>query len=103
MTDDEETEEHEPAEDLPEGLQTEPTELEQMVQQANQMHQQISSMRVWALKQSSDIRAKAEMMEENEIEAEVFGESDPEALHEAADTINQLAVRLGVGDDRYVS
>lgn len=66
------------------------TDVDEFRERAQQARGNIRDIKVWALRQSADVRAKAELMESVDEIVEVYGTDDPDELHEAADEIEAV-------------
>jgi hypothetical protein len=60
-------------------------EIDEMLQRAGEMQDAIKRLRLNAVRQEADLRAKAELLERIEGPMEVYGTTDPKELYEAAD------------------
>jgi hypothetical protein len=60
-------------------------EIDEMFQRAGEMQDAIKRLRLNAVRQEADLRAKAELLERIEGPMEVYGTTDPKELYEAAD------------------
>lgn len=70
------------------------TELEDMRERGQQVSAQLRNFYMWSLKQSADLRAKAELMEEVDEEIEVYGETDPARVLEVARKLEEISQEI---------
>lgn len=71
--------------------------VEEHIQQARNIHQQLDSFEAWSLQQAADLRAKAEVAEEMSDEGVETFDSIPapaEELREAANEIETVHRRI---------
>jgi hypothetical protein len=66
-------------------------ELDQFREQAATSRSNIHATHVWALKQSADLRAKAELMRRIDEDIEVYGTADADEVEAVADEIEELS------------
>lgn len=72
--------------------------IEENVTQAAEAHARLSALRVWAIRQAADFRAKAEVADEIDHDDAEALPASPEELRKAADRIETVAERIEQGD-----
>lgn len=72
------------------------TDVQEFRERAQQANGRIKEVKIWALRQSADLRAKAEMMEDVDEVVEVYGTDDPDELYEAADEIEAVLQNINL-------
>jgi hypothetical protein len=60
-------------------------EIDEMLQRAGEMQDAIKRLRLNAVRQEADLRAKAELLERIDEDISVYGTDDPKELYEVAD------------------
>lgn len=78
---------------------TEPevSELQEMEQRASSTLQRLPQLKMWAVKQSADLYAKAELMEQADEELEAYGETDPDEVRRVAEKIERIEGAFNYG------
>lgn len=67
------------------------TELDEYRERATTSRDNIYATFVWSLRQSADLRAKAELMERLDEDISVYGTTDPDELYAVAEEIETIS------------